>query len=211
MLLEGAGGDKDEVQALGWIKTAARGQDAEAMNMVGRCYENGWGATADSALAAAWYRKAAEAGDSWAQYNLGHMLLDGNGGPADPREAFFWYRTAGGRGHVRAMNLVGRCHEEGWGTPRDLDEAARWYRRSAEGGYFRGQFNWATILLSAGEPGEARTWFVKAAETGTTDARNAVADILSRSLSQPDPQLIPAPARISSGRAERQPNPDDRG
>jgi TPR repeat protein len=138
------------------------------MNMVGRCYENGWGVAPDPVIAVSWYRKAAKAGDSWAQYNLGHMLLDGNGVAMDRAEAFFWYSKAAGQGHPRAMNLVARCHELGWGVERDLEAARRWYRASAEGGYFRGQYNWATILAAEGRVAEARAWFAKAAEQGAS-------------------------------------------
>ncbi|HVW69182.1 MAG TPA: tetratricopeptide repeat protein, partial [Steroidobacteraceae bacterium] len=42
MLLEGHGVDRDEAAALRWFLRAADRKDAEAMNMVGRCYENGW-------------------------------------------------------------------------------------------------------------------------------------------------------------------------
>ena len=174
MMLEGIGLPKDEKLALSWFKTAARAHDADAINMVGRCYENGWGAAPDSRIAVDWYRKAADAGHEWAQYNLGHMLLDGNGTAADPEEALFWYCKAAGQGHVRAMNLVARCHEEGWGVARNSAAARRWYRASAEGGYFRGQYNWATILQGEGRFDEAEHWFRKAAAAGTPQVRRAI-------------------------------------
>jgi TPR repeat protein len=72
------------------------------------------------------------------------------------------------------MNLLGRCMEEGWGTTRDLAGAAAWYQRSAEAGYFRGQYNWATMLLTAGRKDEAAKWLERAASGGTADIRNAV-------------------------------------
>ena len=82
--------------------------------------------------------------------------------------------------HERAMNLVGRCCEEGWGTPRNLDAAADWYRRSAEAGYFRGQYNWASLLLKAGRFEEAASWFERAAAGGTAAMRRAVAELIAR-------------------------------
>ena len=77
------------------------------------------------------------------------------------------------------MNLVARCCEEGWGTARDLDAAALWYRRSAEGGYFRGQYNWATLLLRRGYAAEAAYWFERAATGGSAGVREAVATCCS--------------------------------
>src|SRR5690348_18210522 len=43
MLLAGMGMERDEHAAFGWFARAAEQGDAEASNMVGRCYENGWG------------------------------------------------------------------------------------------------------------------------------------------------------------------------
>jgi TPR repeat protein len=80
----------------------------------------------------------------------------------------------------RAMNLLGRCCEEGWGTARDPAAAAEWYRRSAQGGYFRGQFNWASVLLRAGRCDEAALWFERAVAGGTPAVREAVAELVSR-------------------------------
>ena len=179
MLLEGTGVLKDEAAALRWFRTAARDQDAEAMNMVGRCYENGWGIAVDMAAAAAWYRLAARRGDAWAQYNLGHMLLDGNGVAQDHAEAFAWYSRAASQGHPRALNLVARCNEHGWGTERDLQAAARAYRQSAEAGYFRGQYNYATLLLSAGRRADAIAWFCRAASGGPPVLRARITALVS--------------------------------
>jgi TPR repeat protein len=163
-----------QATALGWFMTAARDGDAEAMNMVGRCHEQGWGTPIDYAAAAHWYRKAALRGHDWAQYNLGHLYLDGRGVFPDRGLAYGWYRRSAAQGHARAMNLVARCLEEGWGIPRDPKAAAEWYRRSAEAGYFRGQYNHATILARAGRDEEAAEWFRKAAEGGTEAVRRAV-------------------------------------
>jgi len=174
MLLDGTGMEQDQAAALGWFKTAARSGDADAMNMAGRCHENGWGAAKDNEIAADWYRRSAEAGHDWGEYNYANMLFDGLGVTADPPLAVQWYLKAAGRGHSRAMNQVGRCYEEGWGVPMDHAAAAEWYRQSAEGGYFRGQYNYATLLGLAGRAEEAAGWFAKAAEGGNIDIRRRI-------------------------------------
>jgi TPR repeat protein len=87
---------------------------------------------------------------------------------------------AAAQGHERAMNLLGRCCEEGWGTPRSASAAADWYRRSAEGGYFRGQYNWASMLLIEGRCEEAALWLARAAAGGTAAVRLAVLSLISR-------------------------------
>ncbi len=43
MLLEGTGVSKDPVAALMWFRRAASSGDLDAINMVGRCLDNGWG------------------------------------------------------------------------------------------------------------------------------------------------------------------------
>jgi len=40
MLLEGTGVEQDQVAALQWFKRAAAGGDVDAVNMLGRCYDN---------------------------------------------------------------------------------------------------------------------------------------------------------------------------
>jgi TPR repeat protein len=176
MLLEGQGVEKDERAAFACFVAAAESGDADANNMLGRCYENGWGTAQDMDHAAKHFRIAADAGLDWAQYNLAHILLDA--GQRD--EAFAMYTRAAGQGHVRAMNLVARCCEEGWGTPRDPKAARDWYRRSAEGGYFRGAYNYATILVREGDTAQARAWLERAA----SDAPPATRETILRALAQ---------------------------
>jgi len=142
----------DHAGALAWFQRAAGQGNAEAMNMVGRAHELGWGIEIDPSAAAAWYRRAAEGGCAWGEYNLANLRFDGRG-----------YRCASATGHARAMNLLGRCLEEGWGCEPNPDEAAQWYRRSAEAGYFRAQINHARVLAEHGLHQEADRWFEKAA------------------------------------------------
>jgi hypothetical protein len=180
MLLEGTGVTKDPAQALKWFRRAALNEDADAINMVGRCLDNGWGTAEDAAGAAQHFQRAADLGNAWAQYNIGHMYLDGRGVERDRTLAYLYYLKAAAQQHERAMNLLGRCCEEGWGTPRNLDAAADWYRRSAEVGYFRGQYNWASLLLKAGRFEECAVWFERAAAGGTAAMRRAVAELIAR-------------------------------
>lgn len=180
MLLAGTGVPRDEAAALKWFRRAADGDDMDAVNMVGRCLDNGWGSAEDPAAAAEQYERAATAGYAWAQYNLGHLYLDGRGVARDFDQAYRCYLAAARQGHERAMNLAGRCREHGWGTPPDAAAAAAWYQRSAEAGYFRGQYNWATVLLEQQRFQEAAVWFERAAQCGPASMRAAVAVALER-------------------------------
>ncbi|HWD50477.1 MAG TPA: tetratricopeptide repeat protein [Rhizomicrobium sp.] len=181
MLLSGEGVAKDERVAFAWFGRAAAQDNIEAHNMLGRCYENGWGTPQDFELAGKHYAIAACADDAWAQYNLGHLFLDGLGVPRDLDEAFAWYSRAAAQGHPRAMSLVGRCYEEGWGVARDAALARAWYRKSAEGGYFRGAFNFASLLVGEGCIAGGAHWFEKALATAPEPTRSNMVAMLSKS------------------------------
>src|SRR5579862_7107904 len=87
MLLAGSGLERDPKAAYGWFARDAESGDAEAMNMLGRCHENGWGTPVDLELAAASYHASARGGHSWGQYNFGNLLFDGRGVRSDPARA----------------------------------------------------------------------------------------------------------------------------
>ena len=173
-------------QALGQFLRAARAGDIDACNMVGRCLENGWGTGADPRRAARWYLRAARAGHAWGQYNLGHLLLDGLGVAQDLDGAYRWYLRAAEQGHPRAMNLVARCLEEGWGGPADPAAARAWLRRSAQAGYFRGQFNYATVLAGEGRLQDAAALFAAALGGAGEPTRGHMARMLA---ARPEPAL----------------------
>lgn len=186
LLLEGKGVPRDARAAFACFLCAAESGDAEARNMLGRCYENGWGTAPDMARAAEHYRIAADAGLAWAQYNLGHLLLDGSGVRRDRARAFAWYMRAAHQGHERAMNLVARCFEEGWGVERNPAAARNWYGKSAAGGYFRGAYNYATLLAAEGCVAGARLWFQRALAAAPEPTRSTMIGALSQ---RPEPLL----------------------
>jgi TPR repeat protein len=180
LLLEGQGLAKDARAAFACFLCAAKNGNVEARNMIGRCYENGWGAPQDFARAAENYRIAADQGLDWAQYNLGHLLLDGLGIARNRDQAFIWYMRAASQGHERAMNLVARCFEQGWGTTRNRTAARNWYRKSAMGGYFRGAYNYASILAAEGCVAGARLWFQRALASAPEPTRSHMRQALAQ-------------------------------
>ena len=179
MLLQGSGVERDERAAFDWFARAAGQEDADAMNMVGRCHENGWGVPVNLERAAASYRASADRGHDWGQYNFANLLFDGRGVAPDRPQALRWYLLAASQGHGRAMNMVARCLEEGWGCRPNIGEAAYWYRESAKAGYFRGQFNHAVLLAQRGRCEPAAGWFWKAAVGGDASMRRAIAAALA--------------------------------
>ena len=74
MLLTGLGLPMDRRAAFACFLTAASAGNAEAQNLVGRCYENGWGVAMDRDAARLSYRRAAELGDYRGAHNHACVL-----------------------------------------------------------------------------------------------------------------------------------------
>ena len=167
MLLDGAGVPADPRAALGWFVKAAAQQHVMAINMVGRCYDLGWGTAPDKARAGECYRVAAERGLDWGMYNYATLLALGEGVPLDRAAALGWFRKAAALGNAKAINFVGSFHEDGWVVERDLAAAALCYARAAQGGDFRGAFNHARMLGAAGRIEDAIGWLKRAGASAT--------------------------------------------
>jgi len=106
--------DEAAVNQFEAYKAKAEQGDAEAQNMVGRCYSSRRGVERDYVQAVAWYRKAAEQGLAVAQYNLGLCYDRGTGVPWANREdcigtwrkiGIFFEERKGRRGGSTTYNI----------------------------------------------------------------------------------------------------------
>jgi len=167
MLLDGVHVARDERAGFGWFWKAAAQGHLMALNMVGRCYDLGWGVAVDKARAADCYRVAAERGLDWAMYNYATLLALGQGVAEDKAAALAWFEKAARMGNAKASNLVGSVHEDGWVGARDMAKAAGLYARAAASGDFRGMFNHARMLGDKGRTEEARGWIERAGASAT--------------------------------------------
>jgi len=211
MLLDGHGVPRDTGAAFRWFQIAARSGNRDAINLMGRCHELGWGTSVNLALAAQCYRAAAEAKHDWAQFNLACLILREDGIPGDVSEALALLARSARGGNAKAMNLLGRCCEEGWrGRPKPAS-ARRWYLRAARGGCFRGAFHTARHLIAAGDVDRAVTWLHRSialapadfcAELGARfhahpDARLCAVSTLAYAQSQRAPRHAPSDGQLS--------------
>ncbi len=169
MLLDGHGTTRDLDAAFRWFQLAARSGHRDAMNMVGRCHELGWGTAINLGLAAHCYRAAAEVGHAWAQFNLACLILREDGVPGELTEALCLLARAAHRRNAKAMNMLGRACEEGWRGPPKPAAARRWYLRAARGGCFRGAFHTARHLIALGEIGPAVVWLRRSISSAPAD------------------------------------------
>lgn len=180
ILLDGRGTPVDREQAVYWFKRAADANHAMAMNMLGQCHRHGWGGPVNLVLAAYWYRLAAQQGLDWGMYNYGTALALGEGVPADRAQAMAWFKRAAALGHAKSINILGGFYEDGWEVPVDKERAFEHYRRAAEGGDFRGQFNYARLLVERGEIDLALPWLERLPETATPAFLAKVAAFFAR-------------------------------
>jgi TPR repeat protein len=163
-------------EGFGWFVKAARQGHLMALNMVGRCYDLGWGVAVDKARAAEAFRVAATRGLDWAMYNYATLLALGEGVAEDKPAALEWLRKAAALGNAKAVNFVGSFYEDGWVVARDVATAAEHYARAAEGGDFRGCFNHARMLAERGNQDEALHWLRRVRACGATEAFMAKAE-----------------------------------
>lgn len=160
-LLDGHGVERDPQAAFTWFRHAARRDHPMAMNMLGRCYEHGWGTIACASVAVYWYRLAAHTQLDWGMYNYASALALGHGIEENRVEALEWFRRAAALGHAKSSNFIGSFYEDGWVVEADLGAALGFYRDAAHGGDFRGQFNYARLLAARGEIDEALVWLAR--------------------------------------------------
>lgn len=163
--------DRGEAAAgFGWFVKAAAQDHLMALNMVGRCYDLGWGVEIDKSRAVACFRVAAERGLAWAMYNYATLLALGEGVAEDKVAALGWLERASREGEglvaAKAINFVGSFAEDGWAGRRDMARARRCYARAAAGGDFRGCFNHARMLAADGDVTGALPWLKRAGALG---------------------------------------------
>lgn len=203
MLLDGHGTPRDLPAAFNWIQLSARAGGRDAMNMLGRCHELGWGTDVNLAIAAHCYRAAAELKHHWAEFNLACLLLREDGVPGELAEALALLARAARRGNAKAMNMLGRCCEEGWRGTRKPAAARRWYLRAARGGCFRGAFHTARHLIDDGEIDQAVKWLRQSIASAPADFCEELAGVFA---AHPVERLraISDLARAQAARAARQ-------
>ncbi len=193
--LEGIGCPRDPAEAMYWFQLAAHQGEPMAMNMLGRCYENGWDMSVNYELAAVWYREAAEHGSDWGMYNYAHVLANGRGIAPSRAQAFHWFARAAEAGHSRAMHFLGQYYEHGWETAVDTEKARELYRRSAEKGDYRGKCSWASVLTEQGRIEEACALLRSAISMAPAYFVEALRTDLAQS-EHPELRMLAAPASL---------------
>ncbi len=177
MLIDGRGGDRDEIEAARWYAQAAAQGSLEGQYNLALLHGRGRGVARDDAEMARLLTLAAEQGYARAQAQLGRLYLDGVGVRESPPLAKKWIEAAARQGHVGAQHILGTLYQKGIGTARDFDAALAWFTRSAQSGNRAAMEEVAKIHeLGLGTPADpvlAAEWRAKAA--GVQPPRRAAA------------------------------------
>ena len=129
------GVNRDEKKSLELLKESAEEGFADAQNMIGSFYLNGWnGSVKDGSLAVLWFEKAARQGHVGAMKTLGAMYKYGIQIKADLKKAIQWYRQASGTGDSEAMTHLEDIFFEGAPDPVTDQELAVLCRKTADAG-----------------------------------------------------------------------------
>lgn len=164
------GANKNEAEAVSWLRKAAEQGHASAQNSLGVCYLKGRGVKKDEGEAVKWYIKAANQGEPLAEANLGDCYAYGMGVGKDPEVAFSWYLKSANQGNAQGQFNAGMCLKEGTGTTKNVSEALAWFKKSADQNNAQSQFelgllHWHGLAVDQ-DYAVAFMWLEKAANQG---------------------------------------------
>jgi TPR repeat protein len=159
------GTDRNELEAIKYIRVAADQGYAPAQFAIGYFHETGQLGLSDPHQAITWYKKAANQGDIFAQFSLGRMYFTGSDVGRDLAEAEKWLRKAANAGEPLSQFYLGKIREE---KDYSFIDATEWYRKAAEQGLGQAQQKLA-FMLDQGrgvprKPAEAYLWYVIASD-----------------------------------------------
>ena len=138
----------------------AESNDPEAMFEVGRAYANGEDIEKDEQKAIYWFEKASELGHAAASNLCGLYCSKAN----DASRSFEYFKKAYNLGHIDAALNLGNCYEKGKGTNKDLKAAIECYNYALNKGCNSGAYYLGFLYMDAGDTGNEKLYFAKAAE-----------------------------------------------
>jgi hypothetical protein len=146
--------------------------DAYSQAVVSIYYGMGYKTDKNLDRSAFYALKSAAQGNPLGIYRVGVMRSNGDGMQKNKEQGKTLKRKAlnglnSMTGDPYALNVLGVLAYTGDGVPQDNNEALRFYKLSADLGYAPAQYNYASLILDGGTPGdpeEAQAYKQKAAE-----------------------------------------------
>ena len=145
-------------KALNFCEKSADEGCAISDNMVGLCYQMGYGTAIDFGKSLEYFKKAADYGNLNATRNIGLLYETGDGElKQDVDKAYEYYIKAADGGLGKAMYNIGRLYEKGIyptdAEAPDYKTARQWYEKAAQNGYPDGWSYAGDIYLNGYEDG----------------------------------------------------------
>lgn len=166
--------EQEKKKTFKWFQFYSDKGYAFAQNIVGTCYQDGYGIEENQERAVELFKKAANQGHSDAIYNLGGCYFCGYAVRKNLKKATDFFHKAAVSGHCLAQNKLGDIYHNGLGVLQNDKESVVWYQKSAEAGCTEAQLNLANcFMLGWGKEQnekESIEWFRKAAEQGSQEA-----------------------------------------
>lgn len=173
-LERGIGTAQDMSRATECYESAAALGSTDGMTAAG----NAWLSLSDPYKAFRYFNEASSKGDDHAQYMAGKMLLGQMGIAADKPKALALLRKSANAGNAGAQNQLGLMSLKGDGVYANASEALKWLKMSARNGLGEGMWNYATVLMDAGDFDGALFWFANASQAGYLDDFKQMANSL---------------------------------
>lgn len=167
----------DDARAFARLQSAARGDDPDAIALLGWMYDTGRGTPRDQARAVQLYSRVSDDNPN-VQWRLGVMYDLGLGVREDPGQAVRLFRQAASANFANGAASLAVMYANGRGVRTDYALAMRYYRRAAELGSSAG-FLGVGMLYHYGlgvpqSPAEAANWYLAAYAMRDTRARQMI-------------------------------------
>jgi TPR repeat protein len=152
MLAQDGTVERDEEEAVKWLRRSAEQGYTPAQRALGRRYASGRGVPESFEEAEKWFRRCekeklmlefselmekAKRGDADAQYWLGHSYDTGFLVERNHEKAAQWYRKSAEQGERYAQRYLGFLYLDGHGVEQSDEEAAKWLEKAAAQGDYR--------------------------------------------------------------------------
>jgi len=173
--------------------------------LLGKLYQNGWGATQDYVQARTLYQKACDGGSGGGCYNLGFLYQNGMGVAQDYVQAATLQKMACDGGSLDGCYLLGVLYQFGRGVTQDYAQAATLFQKACGGGIVQACSDLAGLYQNgqgvALDNAQASALYQKACDGGLQPSC-AMAAALGGQLEQHDParqqQAAPAAAAANT-------------
>lgn len=107
----GTGVEKNDAEALKWLRLSAEQGNAAAQCWLGNRFYNGDVVEKNYSEALGWYLSSANQGNADAQYNAGLCYYYGNGIRRDMAIAKIWFSRAAEQGHSNAKDMLAKVEK----------------------------------------------------------------------------------------------------